>query len=90
MIEHWNNRPLTPREQRLRDDHRCVGCGVKVQGTRRAGKPTIYPYECRQCAASRLRSPGDDLRANRQSTGISANPKIIYRRILGYSASEEE
>lgn len=57
MPEYFLNRPLTENEQRLRANHRCVGCGVKVKKIRTSKKTgeAHYPFECAECNKSRTR-----------------------------------
>jgi hypothetical protein len=55
----FNNRELTSLERRLRDDRKCIACGVKVHRSVTKNKATgkIYesqPFECSECAKTRL------------------------------------
>lgn len=81
MTDYWNNRPLTEREQRLRDGHRCIACGARVQVSRLKSGEQRWPFECRECADVRTRrhdAVGADYGAARASVQHAADAALGY------------
>ena len=55
-MEYFLNRPLTPQETILRNQKRCIACGVKVNGRIQDGIK-IQPFECKDCTKTRTNMP---------------------------------
>ena len=58
----YQGRPLTDFERRMRADHRCVVCGVKVKAhwfSKREGDKrkwwALWPFECADCSRTQNR-----------------------------------
>jgi len=84
------NRPLTRREQRLRNDKRCIACGQKVEVAKHREKneqgklvitKEVWNFECDDCRKQRTQTwlGTKDYGAARASVGRE------YRKRMGYS-----
>jgi hypothetical protein len=85
----WNGRILTKREQRFRDDRRCIACGIKVTVLiNEKNKNEYWPFECTDCARTRLDTGKLQRITREQEINPSRNLRLKYRRLLGYQAKD--
>lgn len=84
MTERFLGRELNEREQRLRADHRCIGCGVKVPVSQIRTKDgeSRQPMECTDCLRTRTNrsapTDGRDFGAARASIAHGAQAAMGY------------